>query len=196
MNSTIMTIAMLWTGASLYRPPAVSRQDTNQPPPAVANAGDGELPARPKARSRAELEAEFQEMLTATTLVGSWQMNREDEVTGELSPARTERYTINSATKLKDDLWLISARIQFAENDVNVPVPVRVVWAEDTPMITLSDFAIPMLGTYSCRVIFHHGYYSGIWYSTTKKYGGIMSGRIVKSHMNVPNKKPGMPDPK
>jgi hypothetical protein len=63
---------------------------------------------------------------------------------------------------------------------VSIPVPVRVVWAEDTPMITLSDFSVPMLGTYSCRVIFHHGYYTGIWYSTVKNYGGIMSGRVVK----------------
>ena len=25
----------------------------------------------------------------------------------------------------------------------------------------------------------HHGFYSGIWYSHAKNYGGVMSGQIV-----------------
>jgi hypothetical protein len=140
------------------------------------------MPAKPHERTRAELEEEFKNTLTGATLVGTWQMTSSGEAggKGELSPPRTDRYTIERATKLTDEIWVITARIQFADQDVRIPVPVRIVWAEDTPMITLSDFPVPMLGTYSCRVIFHHGYYSGIWYSTTKKYGGVMSGQIVK----------------
>jgi hypothetical protein len=29
--------------------------------------------------------------------------------------------------------------------------------------------------------MFHGGFYSGIWYSKEKDYGGVMSGRIVKA---------------
>lgn len=196
MKTTYITIALISTGIALSLPLSTRAQDTDGPPPVGAVVGDGTLPEKPKVRTQEELEAEFKDMLTAKSLVGSWQMTRTGDAAAELSPARTEKYMINSVTKLQDDLWLISARIQFAEKDVNIPVPVRVVWAEDTPMITLSDFSVPLLGTYSCRVIFHQGYYSGIWYSSTKGYGGVMSGRIVDAHASVPNKKPGMPDPK
>ena len=35
-----------------------------------------------------------------------------------------------------------------------------------------------MLGVYSARVMFHKGFYSGVWYGAN--YGGVMSGRVVK----------------
>ena len=40
---------------------------------------------------------------------------------------------------------------------------------------------VPMIGTYSARVIFHKGFYSGVWYSNLKNYGGVLSGRVTKS---------------
>ena len=33
---------------------------------------------------------------------------------------------------------------------------------------------------YSARVIFHEGFYSGVWYGNRRDYGGILSGRIVR----------------
>jgi len=162
-------------------------EKAERPQPGGAVVDSGDAPAKPAMKPRAELEEEFKKSLTGATLEGAWQMTSESAQGGdaELTPPRTEKYTINSATKLTDELWIISARIQFAEKDVDIPVPVRIVWAEDTPMITLTDFPVPMLGTYSCRVIFHHGYYSGIWYSTVKNYGGVMSGRIVRAADNA-----------
>lgn len=97
-----------------------------------------------------------------------------------LTDPKPDKYTIASAARLNDDTWVINARIQFGDKDVTVPVPVRVVWAEDTAVITLNDLAIPMVGTYSARVMIHHGFYSGVWYCGEKNYGGVMQGRIVK----------------
>jgi hypothetical protein len=73
------------------------------------------------------------------------------------------------------------AQIDFGDNDAFIPVPVRVVWAEDTAIITLNDLAVPMIGTYSARVMIHNGFYSGVWYCNAKNYGGVMQGRIVKT---------------
>jgi hypothetical protein len=38
-----------------------------------------------------------------------------------------------------------------------------------------------MIGTYSARVMIHNGFYSGVWYSNAKNYGGVMQGRMVKT---------------
>ena len=159
------------------------------------------MPAKPDLPAQEALEADFKSTLENAVLEGSWQMTQ-DGLTGKkpLTAAKTEKYTIQSASKLGGDLWLITARIQFGENDVSVPVPVRVIWAEDTAIITLSEFPVPMLGTYSCRVMFHGGFYSGIWYSKEKDYGGVMSGRIVKEMSKSQNvetsKQSSQPEPR
>lgn len=185
MNSTLAIACFVWTAVAFQQPNQDRPQaaETGRPEPGGAVIGDGQLPKKPAARNRAELEAEFKNALTGATLVGTWQMTTKapDGDEPSLTNPRSEKYTINSATKMSDEIWVVSARIQFAENDVNVPVPVRVIWAEDTAMITLDDFPVPLLGTYSCRVMIHKGYYSGIWYSNVKNYGGVMSGILVKS---------------
>lgn len=137
------------------------------------------LPAK---STQAQLEEKFKESLTEAVLEGIWQMTGSGGLKGNapLSAPKTERYTISSVVKTGEDHWIISARIEYADRDVTVPVLVRVVWAGDTPMITIDDLAIPMIGAYSARVIFHKGFYSGVWYSNGRNYGGILSGRIVK----------------
>ena len=137
----------------------------------------------PSVPPRAELEKRFQEELTGVSLAGVWQMTGPAGLKGSdpLSPPKPDQYTITQVTKLEGDYWLIHARIQYADKDVTLPVPVRVVWAEDTPIITVSELALPLLGTYSARVMIHHGFYSGVWYSQTKDYGGVMEGRITKT---------------
>ena len=44
----------------------------------------------------------------------------------------------------------------------------------------IQDFIAAAAGTYSARVMIHHGFYSGIWYCGGKNYGGVMQGRITK----------------
>lgn len=132
---------------------------------------------------RETLEKEFQEALTGATLEGTWQMTGEGGLKGTsgLTDPKPDKYTITSATKAGGDNWIIVAKIDFGNNDANIPVPVRVVWAEDTAIITLNDLAVPMIGTYSARVMIHNGFYSGVWYCNAKNYGGVMQGRIVKT---------------
>ena len=70
-----------------------------------------------------------------------------------LGDPRPETYEIVSADHERDDFWIVRARIQFAENDIKLPVRVRVVWAEDTPVITVDEVSIPGIGVYTARVM-------------------------------------------
>ena len=121
-----------------------------------------------------ELEKKFQDQLTNCGFIGRWSLVRE----GELTPEKNERYTILSARKAANELWIIQARVQYGDKDVTVPVPVYVKWAGDTPVITLTDMAIPNLGTYSARVVVYDGKYAGTW--SGGDHGGLLHGIIKK----------------
>ncbi|HKQ47289.1 MAG TPA: hypothetical protein VJZ71_04365 [Phycisphaerae bacterium] len=132
-------------------------------------------------------EREFKKALTGATLKGTWQMTGEEGLAGKapLSEPRPEVYTIDKVSKASDDYWVITARIQYADKNVYIPVTVRVVWAEDVAMITLDEMALPGLGTYSARVMIHRGFYSGTWFG--KNYGGVLSGQIVHNEAAKPD---------
>ena len=125
--------------------------------------------------SRAQLEKRFRDTLTGATLTGGWRLVTD----GKLGKEREEKYSISSATKVSKDYWLITARIQYAGRDVTVPVPVKVLWAGDTPIITVTDLGVPGLGTYTARVMVYRDLYTGTWFGPG--HGGLMSGSIVKT---------------
>lgn len=115
-------------------------------------------------------------VLTGTFRMVGKGMGRDEPTLSEPIP---ERYEIIKVSRIVDDTWLIEARIQFAQRDATVPVVVRVLWAGDTPVITLDKISIPLIGTYSARVMIYNGYYSGMWFGDG--YGGVMSGQITKA---------------
>jgi len=59
-----------------------------------------------------------------------------------------------------------------------VPLPLEVKWSGDTPVITLTNFTIPALGTFTSRVLIYNGKYAGTW--THGKVGGHLFGTIEK----------------
>ncbi len=158
---------------------------------ATAMADDDPKPSATPARKSAEsrqtaLEADFKRMLTHSVLKGTWQMTGEDGLAGKapLSEPRTEQYTIDDVSKASGDYWIITARIQYADKDVRIPVTVRVVWAEDAPVITLDKLPLPGLGTYSARVMIYRNFYAGTWFGAN--YGGILSGQITRQPEHAP----------
>lgn len=130
---------------------------------------------------REVLEEQFARLLTDVELRGIWQMTTGEGLAGKapLGEAKPETYTIAKATKLDGDRWRIDARIRFADKDATLPVIVRVVWAEDTAVITVDDLTIPLIGTYTARVTIYGNFYSGIWRGPD--YGGVMMGQIVRT---------------
>ncbi|WP_417749839.1 hypothetical protein [Rosistilla oblonga] len=91
----------------------------------------------------------------------------------------TEEYTLKNVEKIPGgDLFLITARIKYGDKDVEVPLPIPIVWAGDTPMISLDDFTIPGMGTFSAKIVISKGRYAGTW--SHDEHGGHMFGVIEK----------------
>lgn len=138
-------------------------------------AAEPAAPADKAAPTKAELEKRFTDSMNGATMVGHY-------VTGELEKGKDlpeDRYGIESVTKIKDDMWLFKARIEVEGQDITLPIPLKVLWAGDTPVITLDDLSLPGLGTFSARVLIHGHNYAGTW--SHGEEGGQMFGRIEKS---------------
>lgn len=142
----------------------------------LADAGRAQEPTPPSAATDAALdpaETKFKELLTNATLTGRWAAVND----GELGPEKEDRYFIVSAAKVKDDSWIIQARMKYREQEIVVPIPVQVKWAGDTPVIIVDKLAIPGGGTYSARVLFYEKTYAGSWTGTRR--GGLLNGIIT-----------------
>ena len=123
--------------------------------------------------SLTDLERDFTERMQNVALVGHFTIDGREEMGG-----RPERYEIESVTKVGENEWRFEARITFGSTDVTLPVTVPIVWAGDTPMISITDFTIPQLGTFDTRLIFHDDRYAGSWQHG--EFGGLMYGTIER----------------
>lgn len=172
---TLFAIAAMTLASALAIEPTPSVQTQAKP-----DAKDSDSSPKAEGDRQAELEKSFQDKMTGAVLKGIFQMTGPEGLMGKapLSEPHAEKYTIESAKKLQGEHWLITARIQYADKDVSVPVPVRVIWAGDTPVITLDSINIPMIGRYSARVMVHGSFYAGTW--SGSNYGGVLSGQVVK----------------
>ena len=140
---------------------------------------------RAKRLSRAQLEERFSKQLTGAALVGSFVVDG----SGPNQTAEPERYEIVSASKLpkSDDYWVIVARLQYGEKKLSVPIPItlKVAWAGDTPVMSLSDLTVPGFGTFTARVMFYGDRYAGTWQHG--EVGGHMWGKIEDQRANRPS---------
>src|SRR5262245_48097417 len=127
--------------------------------------------ARIEPATLSTLEREFDERMDNVALVGRFTVSgREDRA------ATPDRYDIASVEKVGDDQWRFNAKI--GETGVTLPIVVTILWSGDTPMITLTDFTIPTMGTFTARVFFYGDRYAGTWQHG--QVGGHMFGRIEK----------------
>lgn len=122
-------------------------------------------------------------MLENATLSGKWRLVEG----GKLGKEADDAYTIHSIEKARGDVWIVKARIKYGDKDLTLPVPVEVHWAADTPVLSVTDRGLPGLGTYTARVLFYDGYYTGTW--SGPGHAGFLSGTIVKAAA-APESKP------
>lgn len=123
--------------------------------------------------SLTDLERQFTDRMKGVALVGRFTIaGREDR---QASP---DRYEVASVEKVGPNDWRFNVRIQYGKVDVTLPVVVTMLWAADTPMVSMTEVAIPTLGTFSARVLFHGDRYAGTWQHGD--VGGHMFGRIEK----------------
>ena len=127
-----------------------------------------------KKLNRLDLERKLEQTLSGSIMVGHF------TVTGDkpgVSP-KEERYTLKRVKKLEGDNWLFEARIQYGEHDRTLPLTLPVLWAGDTPVITLTKLPVPGFGTFTARVLIYDDQYAGTW--SGGDHGGQLFGRIVR----------------
>ena len=160
MNLAIRVCVVAITALLMLTAPAWSQQDAPNDP--VASV------------PQAERFEKFEQMLNGAKLVGQF------TILGQEGDLPKEEYTIKSVQKMpRGDYWLFQARIRYTDKDVTLPLPLEVKWAGDTPIITLTDLAIPVLGKFSSRVIIYKNKYAGTW--THGEAGGHLFGVIEKT---------------
>jgi hypothetical protein len=137
---------------------------------------------------RAKLEKQFAEKLSGAKLMGHWTL------WGKEAKPQQDTYTLGKVAKLKGDNWLFEARIEYGDVNVKVPVTVQVKWAGDTPVIVVDKLGIPLLGTYSARLVFHGDHYAGTW--DGGDHGGHMYGKVVKGKEEPKSKNKAESKPK
>ena len=134
---------------------------------AVAGVGRAADPA-----SLSDRETAFTERMRNVVLVGHFTLEGRERRDG-----LPERYEISSVTKLDGDRWRFNARVKYGRVDTTLPVVVPVVWAGDTPMVSITNVDLPGLGeAFSARVLFYDDRYAGTW--DHGNYGGMMYGTI------------------
>jgi hypothetical protein len=116
-------------------------------------------------------EQAFATKLTGSTLAGSFSIDGKDA--GANKP---DRYQIVSAKKVQGDDWIITSKMKVGENQIDVPIPIKIYWADDTLVMSLTDLTIPGVGTFTARVMFHGNRYAGTWQHG--EVGGHMWGMI------------------
>ena len=119
-----------------------------------------------------EQEQAFAELMSGSALVGQFTIDGR-----ESDDEKAERYGINRVMKVDDADWIIVAQITYGDTDIPLPVPVQVHWAGDTPILSVTDLELPLIGgNFTSRVMFFDDRYAGTWQHN--QIGGHMFGRI------------------
>lgn len=138
----------------------------------VARTDTRHAPQDESPDGRAELEAAFAATMSGATLLGHFTLDDAPD-----APPRPEAYRLGKVEKVGGDVWRFEAEIEYGGKSTRLPLNLEVHWAGDTPVITLTDMTLPMLGTFTSRVVIHGGQYAGIW--SGADHGGHLFGRVV-----------------
>jgi hypothetical protein len=69
--------------------------------------------------------------------------------------------------------------MRHCDTDVTVPFMVPLRWIGDTPVIMMTDYTMPSMGTFTVRLFFYGDRYTGTWQHG--ETGGHMYGRIERA---------------
>lgn len=124
--------------------------------------------------SLSDAERQFAERMTGASLIGQFTIAGREAHAG-----RPERYDLSSVEKIGDDRWRFNSRLRYGGVDTTLPIVVPVRFVGGTPVITITDLAIPTLGTVTAHVVFYEDRYAGVWQHG--EFGGQMFGRIERT---------------
>jgi hypothetical protein len=118
-----------------------------------------------------DAERQFAERMRNVKLVGTFTVDGR-----EPRPPRDDGYEIESVEKVGADSWRFNAR--FGRFNASFPIVVPMRFIGDTPVIMMTDTALPGVGTFTVRLFFYGDRYAGTWQHG--EVGGQMSGRIER----------------
>jgi hypothetical protein len=124
--------------------------------------------------SLTDLERQFADRMSGASLVGSFTVDGRTN-----RAASADRYDLSKVEKVGDNLWRFGVRMRHGDFDAALPVTVPMKWIGDTPVVVLTEYSIPSLGTFTARVFFYDDRYAGTW-QHGREIGGHMFGRIEK----------------
>jgi hypothetical protein len=140
-------------------------------------------PAVPAPLELNAVEKQFQEAMVNVKLVGYYTV-------GDSSELHDDSYVIERVSKIKEDTWKFEAHIMYNKKDFKLAMNLPVKFAGDTPVISLTNFAVPGFGAFTARVVLYGGTYVGTWSGTGGRgnapHGGAMFGKIVKNETAAP----------
>lgn len=113
-------------------------------------------------------------LFTKANLAGRWAALK-DGVLGEQRDG--DKYHIVGVTKGEGDKWTVNARMKYRNQEVVMPIPVRMKFSGDTAILMVDNLAIPGGGTYTARLLIFERTYSGTW--TSPRGGGLLYGTIT-----------------
>ncbi len=166
--AVVCAVSLLWGSTDVFAADVgiVACGSDDQP--------DVAAPAEAKPLDQAQLEKKFAETMSGATLIGTFTVTGQTE-----QKLNEEKYTIESCKKLKSGKWQFKSRIQYGGKDLTVPLALDVMWAGDTPVITLTDLPVPGFGTFTARVLIFRDEYAGTW--SGADHGGHLFGRIERN---------------
>ena len=95
------------------------------------------------------------------------------------SPAQIDLYMVSELSRGEENQWIFNYSMSFNQDQKMSPIPVEVLWAGETPVLTMTDQEIPGLqGKFSARLLIHDGKYGGTWQHGA--IGGLMWGVLEK----------------
>ena len=122
----------------------------------------------------ADRDAAFAAKMEGARLIGKYSVWTPQ---GEQMPSTDDTYNISELTRGEGDTWVFRYTMSYGGgNKLTVPIPVSVVWAGDTPVLTMTDQAVQGLGVFSVRVLIYGDRYAGTWQAPMA--GGHMWGRV------------------
>ena len=125
--------------------------------------------------SQAELDQRFAEMMNGAQLTGKFNVVGPQ---GETAP-QADLYMLSELTRGEGDSWIFNYSMTFNQSKTMIPIPVDVLWAGETPVLTMTEQEIEGLqGKFSARILIHDGKYAGTWQHGP--VGGHMWGVLEK----------------
>ncbi|MEQ8209009.1 MAG: hypothetical protein RH917_04190 [Lacipirellulaceae bacterium] len=152
--------------------PTSDAQDQKQDTISTAADGSEKVCAEIVDPQGARLE-ELEKTLSGAALVGRF--TDSSKADGLPTP---ERYELAAVKHLGNNQWLFKARIRYGEHDVTVPLTLPILWAGDTPVITVDKAPVIGLGQFDARVMIFRDHYAGYW--SGGDHGGHLFGKVVR----------------